>query len=357
MIVRLDGIGDFVVWLDAARALVRHYHLQGYSVILLGNKLWTSWARSIGLFDEVWEIDVVQFCDDPPYRWNWLKRIRRAGFRIALQPTYSRIYLTGDSLVRASGSVERIGFGGGEVKVKFWLQSWSNGWYTRLIPASPVPMMELKRNAEFMRSLGLAEFQARLPVIPQASSEQIDRLPRQPYAVLASTAGWVGREWPVDNFINIGRRLVKAGLKIVVVGASADRERIDALKEGLSGEFVDLIGKTALGELAEVLRSATVVITNETGAMHIGAAVGAPVVCIMGGGHYGRFAPYEIEVADVNQKLPIIVAEPMPCYGCNWKCKYPRKDGEAVKCIQDISVEKVWDAVEMALMNRGNYRL
>jgi len=356
LIVRLDGIGDFVVWLDAARALVRHYHLQGYSVILLGNKLWTSWARSIRLFDEVWEIDLDQFCNGLPYRWNWLRQIKRAGFKITLQPTYSRIYLTGDSLVRASGSVERIGLSGGEVKVKFWLPSWSNGWYTHLIPASPHPKMELKRNAEFMRSLGLAEFQARLPVILQAPSVQIDGLPQQPYAVLVPTAGWVGREWPIDNFINIGCRLVEAGLKIVVVGASADGERIGALIEGLPGEPVDLVGKTALDELAEVLRSATVVVTNETGAMHVGAAVGAAVICIMGGGHFGRFAPYEIEVADVNQKLPIIVAEPMPCYGCDWKCKYPRKDGEAVKCIQDISVKKVWDAVEMALSNRGYFR-
>jgi hypothetical protein len=59
--------------------------------------------------------------------------------------------------------------------------------------------------------------------------------------------------------------------------------------------------------------------------------------------------PYETEVTDENQKLPIIVAELMPCYGCDWKCKYPRKNGEAVKCIQDISIEKVWDAVEIAL--------
>ena len=125
-----------------------------------------------------------------------------------------------------------------------------------------------------------------------------------------------------------------------------------ALINGLSGETVDLVGRTTLGELAEVLRSASVVLTNETSAVHIAAAVGAPVVCILGGGHYGRFAPYELEVTDDNQKLPIIVAETMPCYGCDWKCKYPRKNGEAVKCIRDISVEKVWDAVCMVLAKR-----
>jgi ADP-heptose:LPS heptosyltransferase len=349
LIVRIDAIGDFVVWLDAAKALVRHYHSQGYSVILLGNKVWSGWASEIGLFDEVWEIDVIQLSNDPSYRWNWLRRIRQEGFKIALQPTYSRVFLTGDTLVRASGAVERIGLTGGEIKIKWWLQSWSNRWYTRLIPATPMPLMELKRNAEFIRGLGLAEFQAGLPFIPQASLAQVDWLPQQPYAVLVPAASWAGREWPIENFIRIGQRLMVNGLKIVVVGESADRERIGALIDGLSGDAVDLVGGTRLGELAEVLRSASVVLTNETSALHIGAAVGAPVVCILGGGHYGRFAPYELEVTEDIQKLPIIVAEQMPCYGCDWNCKYPRKDAEAVKCIRDISVEKVWGAVEMAL--------
>lgn len=349
LVVRLEAIGDFVIWLDAARALVKQYHSQGYSVVLLGNKVWAGWAREMKVADEVWEINVGQFCNDLLYRWQWLMRIRKAGFRIAIQPAYSRVFLTGDSLVRASGAVERIGSTGGETEIKLWLQSWSNRWYTRLIPAAPIPLMELKRNAEFMRGLGLTEFQACLPAIPQAPYELANCLPRLPYAVLVPAASWAGREWPIDNFIMIGRRLGLAGLNIVVVGALADRERVGDLIDGLPGEPIDLVGKTTLGELAEVLRHAAVVLTNETSTLHIGAAVGAPVVCILGGGHYGRFAPYEIEVQDECHNFPIIVAEPMPCYGCDWVCKYPRKDSETVKCIQDISIEKVWASVEMAL--------
>lgn len=352
LVVRLDAIGDFVIWLDAARALVRHYHLQGNSVVLLGNKAWANWAREMKVADEVWEIDVSQFCNYLPYRWQWLRRIRKAGFKIAIQPAYSRLFLTEDSLVRASGAVERIGSTGEQTKVWLWFKSWSNSWYTRLIPATPIPLMELKRNAEFSRGLGFTDFKARLPIIQQAPSEQTNVLPQQPYAVLVPAASWVGREWPIDNFIKIGLQLIEVGLNIVVVGVSADRERVSGLIDGLPGETVNLVGKTTLGELAEVLRHATVVLTNETSAVHIGAAVGTSVVCILGGGHFGRFAPYEIEVTDESPTLPIIVAEPMPCYGCNWNCKYPRKNGEAVKCIQDISVEKVWGAVEMALTKR-----
>jgi len=353
LVVKVDAIGDFVIWLDAAKALCGHYHAQGYSVVLLGNKAWASWAREMGLADEVWEIDVRRFRNYFPYRWHWLRRIRMAGFKIAIQPTCSRMILIGDSLVRASGAVERLGSAGDESNNSPLVNAWSNRWYTRLIPATPMQLMELKRNAEFMRGLGIEKFQARLPIIPQTSSELTNRLPKQPYAVLVATASWIGREWPIDNFIKIGRRLVSNGLQIIVVGASADRERTSVLIDALPCETIDWVGKTTLGELAEVLRGADVVLTNETSAVHIAAAVDVPVVCILGGGHFGRFAPYEIEVTDENQKLPFIVAEPMPCFGCNWHCQYPRQKGGAVKCIQDISVEKVWNAVEMVLKKDG----
>lgn len=349
LFIRLDAIGDFVLGLDATRALVSHYHAQGYFVVLLGNKAWASWASEMGVADEVWEIDVPRFKWKLPYRLHWLNRIRKAGFKIAIQPTFSRIFLEGDSLVRATGAHERIGSVGDESNITQRVKSWSNRWYTRLIAAESTQLMELKRNAEFMRGLGFADFRAHLPAIPQTPGKRTNWLPQQPYAVLAPTASWTGRLWHIDKFIDIGHRLESRGLRIVVVGGPADRERASGLMETMSGAAVDLTSKTSLGELVEVLRSATVVVSNETSAVHIGAAVGVPVVCVLGGGHFGRFVPYEIEVPAGNLKLPICVSEPMACFGCNWHCQYPRQKGEAVKCIQDISVEKVWSAVEMVI--------
>lgn len=353
LIVRLDAIGDFVLWLDAAKVLVSSYHGQGYSVVLLGNKAWASWAKEMEVADEVWEIDVSRFSKQPLYRWQWLIRIRKAGFKIAIQPTYSRIFTDGDSVVRASGANERIGSIGDESNITWCNKSWSNRWYTRIISAKPTQIMELKRNAEFMRGLGFSDFLARLPSIPLSSGKPTNLLPPQPYAVLVPAASWEGKEWPIDNFIKIGHQLAAVGLHIVVLGVSADRERVSVLLNDLPDAVVDLVGKTTLGELAEVLRCATLVLTNDTSSVHIGVAVDVPVVCILGGGHFGRFAPYDIEVVDENRNLPIIVAEPMPCFGCNWHCKYPRRKGEAVKCIQDISVGKVWGAVEAVLTKRG----
>ena len=349
LIVRLDAIGDFVLWLDAARVLVNQYRSQGYSVVLLANKAWASWATEMGVADEVWEIDVNRFVESFPYRWKWLRRISQAGFEIAIQPTCSRVFLTGDSIVRASGAVQRIGSTGDANNIRPMYKSWSDRWYTLLIPAASIQLMELRRNAEFMCGLGFTDFKAQLPTIPQALSGQANWLPPQPYSVLVPAASWVGKEWPIEKFIEIGRRLALLGLPIVVVGTSADRERIGSLVDRLPGETIDLIGRTNLGELAEVLRGATVVLTNDTSAAHIGAAVDAPVVCIVGGGNADRFMPYEIEKRDENRNYPVAVTKPMACFGCRWRCIYSRQKDGAVKCIQDISVEMVWKAAQMLL--------
>lgn len=354
LLVRIDSIGDFVLWLDAAKAMVNYYHAQGYTVVLIGNKAWASWAREMGVGDEVWEIDLSRFRNQLTYRWQWLSKIRKAGFKIAIQPTFSRTFLEGDSLVRASGAHERIGSAGDESNITQRVKSWSNRWYTRLIAAESMQLMELKRNAEFMRGLGFADFRAYVPAIPQAPGKRTNWLPQQPYAVLVPNASWIGKVWPIDRLIDIAHRLAAYGLRVVVVGGSADRERASGLMEAMPDEAVDLVGKTSLGELAEVLRGATVVISNDTSTVHIGAAVGVSVVCVLGGGHFGRFAPYEIEVPAGNRELPICVSSPMACFVCNWHCQYPRQEGEAVKCIQDISVEKVWNAVEMVLTKQTN---
>lgn len=349
LIVRLDGIGDFVLWLDAARTLVSHYHAQGYRVVLLGEQTWASWADEMRLADEVWGLDVQRFVQNLSYRWHWSKRIRKAGFSIAIQPTFSfpRRFLSGDTAVHASGAPVRIGSVGDNI-------SGQKGQnldciYTRLVPASDGPMMELKRNAEFMRALGFKGFNARLPIIPSSLDKLPAQLPEQPFAVIFSGAGWNEKAWQPSNFTEIGNRLVSHGLRIVLAGGNADRKRADEIIKELQGNTIDLVGKTSLGGLAGILRRANIVITNDSSALHIGAAVGAPVVAIMGGGHFGRFAPYDVEFTDGETQLPSVVASPMPCFGCNWNCVYPHSEHEPVKCINDVTVEAVWSKVRQVL--------
>jgi len=352
LIVRTDAIGDFVLWSNAGRELCADYKKQGFSVVLLGNIVWAQWASDLGLCDEVWALDTNRFVGDLQYRWSWLLRICRAGFAKVVHPVHSRTFLVGDTLVRATKAPERVAPEGDRSNCAVWQKRWSDRWYSRLISETSPQAMELLRHAEFMRSLGFSNFTARAPVVTRSKVESLGGLSSRPYAVLVSGAGENRKCWSAENFGEIGRRLDCCGFEVVLAGGQTDRQRAHIVMKYLGGKAIDCVGKTSLAELAELLRNAMVVVANDTSAVHIAAAVGTPVLCILGGGNYGRFLPYAVEEQNSHGTTPYVVVQPMPCFDCNWQCIYPRKHAEAVKCISDISVEQVWRKLEEVLLAR-----
>jgi len=345
-IVQLGAMGDFVLWLAAGRRLAHHYRASGRKLVLVANAAWAQWAREMRIADEVWEIDPPRFGWDFRHRAEWLRRMRAAAFGEVVQPTHSRSALWGDSLVRASGAQRRIGSAGDCADTPPWLKRIADRWFSELIDCGATTRMEILRHADFLRGLGIADFRATRPVLEAGPPPP--ELPAQ-YAVLVPGAGWDGRAWPAAAFADIGRRLAARGLTPVVVGGPGDRPMAQLLMRELHATAVDRVGRTTLGELASILAGARLVVSNETGPAHIAAATGTPVVCIVGGGHFGRFMPHEFEAKDERGAWPIVVAHRMDCFGCNWRCIYTRGDGEAVRCVREVGAAAVWGQVEACL--------
>jgi ADP-heptose:LPS heptosyltransferase len=355
LLIRLDAIGDFILWLDAADATVKHYKAQGKSVVLVANAVWAEWTKELALFDNVIALDRRKYELNMLYRFLLGLRIRKLKCLIAVQPTYSREISFGDALVRISGAIERIGSSGDNSNMSVWQKRISDRWYTRLIHAAPEPCMELLRNAEFIRGLGEIDFLAKVPDLRAMSTLRKDEaflaaMPLdQRYYVLFLGASWDGRQWPVASFAQIAERLYrKTGWLGVVCGGQPDRPLADSMCGVCSAPIVNWAGRTDLPQLASILFGAQLLLTNETSAVHIAAGVGAPTVCILGGGHYGRFMPYQVEQTD-DRPLPRAIIHEMPCFGCNWQCIYTRLNGVSVPCIERIAEEDVWNAISTIL--------
>ena len=103
LLIRQDAIGDFVIWLDTAKEFRYLYPSEKYKIVLVGNALWYGLAKALPYWDEVIPVDIKQFKTIFSYRWNLLKQVRNLGAQIAIQPTFSREFYHGDTLVRASG--------------------------------------------------------------------------------------------------------------------------------------------------------------------------------------------------------------------------------------------------------------
>lgn len=355
LVVRLDAIGDFVIWLDAAQTLSKHYQSQGKPTVLVANAAWAEWARELNFFDQVIGLDRRLFKRNPLYRLKLAYSIRRLGCRVAIQPTFSRELLMGDSVVRLSGAKDCIGFIGDHSNIGILGKKISDRWYTRLIAADAKLRMELIRNAEFVRGLTGQPFQAKVAnlstfkAMPLADSFVAQIPAGDAYYVLFPGASWSGKQWPLSNFLQVAKSLHEAtGWVGVVCGGASDVELADTMCSRAAVPLLNWAGRTNLTQLAAVIANAKILLTNDTSATHIAAACGVPAVCVLGGGHYGRFMPYEVEQRD-DRPLPRAVISKMACFGCNWQCIYPRQKYEPVKCIQDISVEMVWTEMQKAL--------
>ena len=116
-----------------------------------------------------------------------------------------------------------------------------------------------------------------------------------------------------------------------------------------SGDFTDLIGKTRLLELYEIICSAKLVVTNDTGAGHFAAVSTTPTVVITPGNQVGRFFPYPDLPATTGFKQVSVLHE-MPCFGCGWHCIYKDLPPTSPKpCIEGIEVENVKSAIRVFL--------
>jgi ADP-heptose:LPS heptosyltransferase len=352
LLVRVDGIGDFVLWLDAAQATVSYYRKRNKNVILVADAAWAEWARDLAAFDDVVALNRNKYKRNLAYRYRMGAKIRRLGCGIAVQPTYSREWLAGDSVVRVSGAVERIGSSGNEANVKPWQRQTGNVWYTRLIDADPHPQMELIRNAQFVRALGETNYRAKVFNLRQVSTLETGEAFTSALAghgkfyVLFPGANWAGRRWPVANFAKIAGKLhSKTGWHGVICGSAGDREISEKLCEQCDVPILNWAGRSDLPQLAAIISAAQLVVTNDTSATHIAAACGVAAICILAGGHFGRFLPYRVEQAD-GRPLPRAIFHDMPCFGCSWNCIYGQSATNPTPCIEQIEVTEVWRVVE-----------
>jgi len=142
------------------------------------------------------------------------------------------------------------------------------------------------------------------------------------------------RQWNKEKFIEIGRKLVQRyQARLIITGGNREKILVSKIAESLKDSSPITVTEFSLGELAVLFKRINLLITNDTGPMHIAAAVNIPIVSIFGPENYHRYRPY-------TRAFNHVVAIPsIPCRPCRkFECK-------SHECMKNISVEMVWDAI------------
>lgn len=171
----------------------------------------------------------------------------------------------------------------------------------------------------------------------------------EPLIALFPGANAPARRWPAERFGEAARALVAAGRRVVVLGGPAERDLTSRVASAEVGAL-DLGGETDLVDLAAILSLCDLVVTNDTGPMHLAGAVGTPTVSL-----WGSSDP--TEVAQAGSADTRVSGAALPCAPCRRNHCHRRGRGTVlndarVECMRLIDVKDVVDAAEAAL-DRG----
>lgn len=207
---------------------------------------------------------------------------------------------------------------------------------------------EAEAYLDLARAVGLPTDGARSRFVPSAvdhaAAEQALAGERGPFAVLAPAGGvnpggsLVSKRWPAARFGLLARRLSEAGLRPLLLGARSDGELVRSVHDASGGVALDLSGRLSLRECGAVLSRSALFVGNDTGLLHLAAAVGTPVVALFGPTDPAVYGPY--------CERQHVIWHPQPCSPC---FRQPRPPACALECMASISVDEV-EAAALALL-------
>jgi ADP-heptose:LPS heptosyltransferase len=150
--------------------------------------------------------------------------------------------------------------------------------------------------SEYMRHLevaglvgaGAVNLEPRIRVTEEDLSEarQVALESNDPLVVVHPSAGDERRRWPPEKFAALGDALARTGARVAVIGVQKDRALVSEVVDTMNRQALNLCGRLSLGGLAGLLSRCAVVVSNDSGPLHLATAVGAATVGIFWGPNF-----------------------------------------------------------------------
>ena len=325
LLIRPGGIGDSVLLAPSIQSIKNSYPSANITIL--------AELRNAGIFSLIPGVDKL-LCYDRP----------REMFQ-ALLSRYD-VVIDSEQWHRLSAVVAR--FVSAPVKIGFGTNE-RRRMFTHTIPYSHDDY-ESVSFAHLLEALGIGAEVVDVGVpfltIPVADSVYASKLlglfHDKLFVTIFPGASIPERRWGADRFRLVTETLSIFGIKIVVVGGKEDRKQGEVISGG--GLTLNLAGMTTLPETAAVIQKSALLLSGDSGVLHIAAGLGVPTVSLFGPGRAKKWAPRGERHIVINKELP---CSPCTTFGNTPPC------ANSVRCMSNITVDEVVNAVISLLSSIG----
>ncbi len=179
---------------------------------------------------------------------------------------------------------------------------------------------------------------------PSEAARIDETLKRRPYAVVHPGSVMATKRWEAGRFAAVARQLASRNLTIVVTAGPGEESYALEVAQQIEGTVI-LLG-LSIPELGELIRGARIYLGNDSGPMHLAAAVGTPAVAVWGSSDSRRWRPWGVEHR--------VVQNPFECNPCpGYRCLV----ANSPLCIESVTVDQVHAAVEEVLSSPAEQRI
>jgi heptosyltransferase I len=334
LIVRLGSLGDVVHAIPAAAALRHTYPAARVD--------WMVDPRYVELLNLVESIDTRIAVDPRALRrgserrqlFGTMRELRRARYDAVID---LQGLLKSAVLARAAGGRKTIGFPRAHLR-----EPVARFLYTE-IPDPGSATHVIHKNLALLAAVGVSDSRVRFPVnIPRTPVVQTlnERFSGRGFVLINPGAAWPNKRWPPDRFGAVASAIQRdLGLSSVVLWGPGE-ERVAADVVAASSGDAELSPPTTIPDIVGLARSARLMVSGDTGPLHIAAAVSTPIVALFGptfAERNGPWAPDDISLSQASQCI----------------CHYERQCRRHSRCIDDIGVDDVVNAVRRRMATHG----
>jgi ADP-heptose:LPS heptosyltransferase len=281
-LVRLDDIGDYVLFRNFIRYYRESTKYQNYSITLIGNKVWKELFIEYdkSSVDEFIWIDKSAYFSDPDYRYQIWREIRNHAFEFTICASRTRPVLLDDIITLAADA--RINYGNKNTHSIPLMNQMSDKIYTSLF-ADDYFDHEFEFNKKFTKWITCIDVQLKLPNI---SCDLIS----DNSIVCFIGASVRSKRWPNNHWAKLIEMLKKNRYNPILLGGKQDEKNARIISRYT--DCKSLTGKTSLVETIKVLSSASIIVSGDTMASHLAVSLNKRLVILCNGVNAGRFSNY-----------------------------------------------------------------